>query len=113
MAKVLTNTASEVLNAIKNSSTVYYKEHVPYCQPNARSILHVGNIIMDDPLLLNEAVPTLANRIGLVLANKKIINNPWGRFKKGTMDYGSTIEDIFVNIASGASFDPVKANMHS
>lgn len=109
MAKVLTNTASEVLNAIKNSSTVYYKEHVPYCQPNAQSIMQVGNIIMDDPLLLNEAVPTLVNRIGLVLVNKKIINNPWGRFKKGTLDYGSTIEDIFVNIASGASFDPVKA----
>lgn len=109
MAKVLTNTASEVLNAIKNSSTVYYKEHVPYCQPNAQSIMQVGNIIMDDPLLLNEAVPTLVNRIGLVLVNKKLINNPWGRFKKGTMDYGSTIEDIFVNIASGASFDPAKA----
>ena len=109
MGKVLTNTASEVLNAIKNSSTVYYKEHVPYCQPNAQSIRQVGSVIMDDPLLLNEAIPTLVNRIGLVLVNKKIINNPWGRFKKGTMDFGSTIEDIFVNIASGASFDPEKA----
>ena len=109
MAKVLTNTASEVLNAIKNSATVYYKEHVPYCQPNAQSIRQVGAVIMDDPLLLNEAIPTLVNRIGLVLVNKKLINNPWGRFKKGTLEFGATIENVFVNIASGESFDPAKA----
>ena len=33
-------------------------------------------------------------------------DNPWSMFKKGTLEFGETIEEIFVNIAKPFQFDP-------
>ena len=102
----LTNSSVDVLNAIRNSASVMYKNHVPIATPDADSIREIGAVIMDYPQLQNEFLSALVNRIGRVLLTSKVYDNPWSMFKKGLLEFGETIEEIFVNIAKPFQFDP-------
>ena len=95
----LTNSSVDVLNAIRNSASVNYRDYVPVATPDAESIREIGTIIMDYPTLQNEFLNALINRIGKVMLTSKMYQNPWEMFKKGLLEYGETIEEIFVNIA--------------
>ena len=103
--KVFTNTSANVLNAIRNSATTNYKDYVPYAQPNANSIKSIGTIIMDNPQIQNEFVQALINRIGMVLIQNKVLENSWSIFKKGIMEYGEIVEQVFVDIAKPFTYD--------
>ena len=96
----LTNSSVDVINAIRNSASIDFKNKVPLATANADSIREIGTIIMDYPALQNEFLSALINRIGRVILTSKMYKNPWQMFKKGVLDYGETIEEIFVNIAS-------------
>ena len=102
----LTNSSVDILNVIRNNATVNYKNYVPVATPDAESIREIGTIIMDSPQLQNEFLSALVNRIGRVLVTSKMYDNPWSMFKKGTLEFGETIEEIFVNIAKPFQFDP-------
>ena len=102
----LTNSSVDVLNAIRNSATINYKNYVPVATADADSIREIGAIIMDNPQLQNEFLNALVNRIGRVLITSKMYDNPWAMFKKGLLEFGETIEEIFVNIAKPYQFDP-------
>lgn len=102
----LTNSSVDVLNAIRNNATINYKNYVPVATDDADSIREIGAIIMDNPQLQNEFLNALVNRIGRVLITSKMYDNPWAMFKKGLLEFGETIEEIFVNIAKPYQFDP-------
>lgn len=102
----LTNSSVDVLNAIRNSATINYQNYVPKATADADSIREIGAIIMDNPQLQNEFLSALVNRIGRVLITSKMYDNPWAMFKKGMLEFGETIEEIFVNIAKPYQFDP-------
>lgn len=102
----LTNSSVNVLNVIRNNATQNYKDYVPVATPDAESIREIGSIIMDYPALQNEFLSALVNRIGRVLVTSKMFDNPWAVFKKGMLEFGETIEEIFVNIAKPYQFDP-------
>lgn len=104
--KVLTNTSVDVLNAIRNSATTSYRDYVPIATPDAESIKEIGNIIMDYPALQNEFLNVLINRIGKVIITSKMFANPWAAFKQGILNYGETIEEIYVNLIKSFQFDP-------
>lgn len=102
----LTNSSVDILNVIRNNATINYKNYVPFATADAESIREIGAIIMDSPQLQNEFLSALVNRIGRVLVTSKMYDNPWSMFKKGTLEFGETIEEIFVNIAKPFQFDP-------
>ena len=102
----LTNSSVDVLNAIRNSASNNYQNYVPIATPNADVIRSIGNIIMDYPALQNEFLHALINRIGLVLINSKMYSNPWNMFKRGLLEYGETVEEVFVDIVNPAPFNP-------
>lgn len=104
--KVLTATSPQVLNVIRNQATQNYKDYVPVATPDAESIKQIGAIIMDYPALRNEFLSALVNRIAKVIVTSKLYKNPWAMFKKGVIELGETVEDIFVNIAKPFEFDP-------
>lgn len=106
---VVTNASVDVLNAIRNSSSTEYRDYVPIATENADDIRAIGNIIMDNPQLRNEFLNNLVNRIGKVLINSKFYTNPWEMFKKGYLDYGETIEEIFVELSKPFTYDPERA----
>lgn len=105
----LTRSSVDILNAIRNNSTAYYRDYVPVASNTADSLREIGNVIMNYPALQNEFLSALVNRIGRVLITSKMYKNPWAVFKKGEMLYGETIEEIFVNIAKPFEFDPAVA----
>lgn len=70
---------------------------------NAREI---GAALQQFEWAKNAFLGALVNRIGLVLISSKLFENPWAFFKKGKLEYGETVEEIFVNICRVQDFDP-------
>lgn len=106
---VLNASSVDILNAIRNSATPNYKNTIPEAKNTAESVREIGKIIMQYPVLQNEFLNSLVNRIGLVLLTSKMYDNPWKAFKRGTLEFGETIEEIFVNIAKPFEYDPAVA----
>lgn len=69
----------------------------------------IGQMIVEYKPTRNAFVDTLINRIAMVIVTSKTWDNPWSVFKRGTMDLGETIEEVFVNIARPFQFNPDKA----
>lgn len=105
----LTANSVEILNTIRNSATPYYKQMIPQAKASTGSIRQIGNIMMNYEPLQNEFLSALYNRIGRVIITSKMYYNPWSPFKKGLMELGETVEEIFVNIAKAHTFNPEKA----
>lgn len=108
-AKVnLTKDVVKILNGIRNQASANYKDYVPAIE-DATGIKEIGAIIMKNQALQNEFINALVNRIGLVVVTSKTYENPISMFKQGLLEYGETIEEVFVNISEGFDFDPVDA----
>ena len=105
----LSNNSVDVLNAIRNSASINYKDYVPIATADADSIREIGATIMDYPALQNEFLNALVNRIGRVILTSKSYQNPWAMFKKGFLEFGETIEEVFTNLAKPFQFDPAVA----
>ena len=105
----LSASSEQILNAIRNSASANYKNYVPVASTSQNNIKEIGLIIMNDPTLQNEFLRALVNRIGRVIVTSKLYSNPWAKFKRGIMEYGETIEEIFVNIAKPFEYDPAVA----
>lgn len=103
---VLTGTSADVLNAIRNSASTNYRNFVPYAANDAGSVKEVGGIIMQMPMLQNEFLENLVNLIGTQIVTSKLYDNPWRMFKKNAQGYGATEEEIFVDLAKAAGYDP-------
>lgn len=102
----LTNSSVDILNAIRNNASTNYQNYVPLATADADSIREIGAIIMDYPALQNEFLSALVNRIGRVIITSKMYENPWSMFKKGMLEFGETVEEIFVNLAKPFQYDP-------
>lgn len=105
----LNGSSVDILNAIRNSATANYRNYVPAANESLDSIREIGAVIMQFPALQNEFLTALVNRIGRVMITSKMFDNPWAPFKKGMLEFGETIEEIFVNIASPFNYDPATA----
>ena len=99
----------DILNAIRNSATANYRDYVPEANDSLDSIREIGAVIMQFPALQNEFLSSLVNRIGRVIITSKLYDNPWAVFKRGMLEFGETVEEIFVNIAKPFQYDPAVA----
>lgn len=89
-----------ILNYIKQNASTYYKNYVPTADASkADNIKQIGTIIMGDATLRNEFISCLVNRIGFVTLTNRVWENPWAVFNKGLVEYGTTVEEIFVDLA--------------
>lgn len=102
------NSTLDILNAIRNSASTNYRDYVPVAS-DSEAIKEIGAVIMNYPALQNEFLTALINRIGRVMITSKMYSNPWAVFKKGILEYGETIEEIFVNLAKPYEYDPAVA----
>lgn len=103
--KTLTKNSVDILNAIRNGASTNYRDYVPQAENSLASIKEIGGIIMQFPALQNEFLSALINRIGRVMITSKMYSNPWTVFKQGVLEFGETIEEIFVNIAKPFEYD--------
>lgn len=107
--KQLTASSVDILNAIRNSATTNYRDYVPAATTDADSVKEIGTVIMDYPSLQNEFLSALINRIGRVLITSKMYTNPLSMFKKGYLDFGESIEEVFVNIAKPYTYSAAQS----
>lgn len=108
----LTNSSVDVLNVIRANASQNYRDYVPVATADAHAIREIGAIIMDYPALQNEFVSALINRIAKVVITSKTYDNPWSHFKKGVLEFGETIEEIFVELAKPHQYDSEYAATH-
>ena len=98
----------DILNVIRQNASLAYQSSVPAVQ-TANDIPVVGEVIYGTPAFANEFINALVNRIALVRVNSATFNNPYASVKKGLLEFGETVEEIFVNIAKVRDFSAEKA----
>lgn len=97
----------DILNVIRQNASYDYQQNVP-AVTKASDIPKVGEIIYGTPAFANQFLNALVNRIALVRANSATFNNPYSALKKGFLEFGETVEEIFVNIAKVVDYSAEK-----
>lgn len=97
----------DILNVIRQNASYEYQQNVPEVTKSS-DIPRVGEVIYGTPAFANQFINALVNRIAIVRMQSATFNNPYGVLKKGYIEFGETVEDIFVSIAKGVDFDPEK-----
>lgn len=113
MAKRIANTqlngrTIDILNVIRTNASYEYQQSIPLIN-DAQGIPRVGEALYGNPTLANEFINALVNRIALVMVNSAVFYNPYSILKKGFIEYGSTIEEIFTKIIRVQEFSAEKA----
>lgn len=98
----------DILNVIRQNASYDYQQNVPEVA-NVNDIPRVGEIIYGTPAFANQFINALVNRIAIVRVQSATFNNPYSILKKGYIEYGETVEDIFVSIAKAVDFNVEKA----
>ena len=107
--QTLKGSSVDILNAIRNNASANYRDYVPLADDSLDSVRAIGSILMEYPALQNEFLNALVNRIGRVIVTSKMFSNPWNIFKKGMLEFGETIEEVFVELAKPFEYDPAVA----
>ncbi len=105
--------AIEILNTIRDNASQAYQDRVPEATRN--NLEEVGEAITDlnNAVVYNEFVDTLANMIYAPMLIKKSWNNPLGKFKKGKKTFGDTVEEVYNNFIKAQTFDQTGAGLLS
>lgn len=105
--KTMNASAMDILNVIRANASSTYQERIP--EATQDNIREIGNAMLTYESTQNEFLNALVNRIARVIITSKSYQNPLRMFKKGVLEFGETIEEIFVNIARAHQFDPAVA----
>lgn len=104
----LNGSTLDILNVIRANASLEYQNEVPVVK-RSEDIPEVGEVIYGTPAFANQFIGALVNRIAAVKMQSAIFNNPYVSLKKGYIEYGETIEEIFVKIARVFEYDAEKA----
>lgn len=98
----------DILNVIRQNANAEYQSAVPEIT-SEHDIPRVGEVIYGNPSLSNYFINALVNRIALVKVKSANFNNMYKELKKGYLEFGETVEEVFVNIAKAREFSVEKA----
>ena len=103
--------AIEVLNTIRDNASQAYQDRVP--EATRSNIEEVGEAITDlnNAVVYNEFISTLANMIFAPMLIKKSWENPLGKFKKGKKTFGDTVEEVYNNFIKAQTYDQTGAGL--
>lgn len=98
----------DILNTIRANASAEYQGSVPVVN-KATDIPKVGEVLYGYPALANQFLSALVNRIALVRVKSAVFNNAYSQLKKGYLEFGETVEEVFVNICKAREFSAEKA----
>ena len=104
----LNATTVDILNTIRANAPYEYQSMVPEIS-DVKDIPKVGEVIYGYPNLANYFLTSLMNRIALVRVKSAVFNNAYAELKKGYLEFGETVEEVFVAIAKAREFSAEKA----
>ena len=98
----------DIINTIRANASAEYQQYVPEIK-KATEIPKVGEIIFGYPALANQFISSLMNRIAAVVVKSATFNNMYADLKKGYLEFGETVEEVFVELAKAREFSAEKA----
>ena len=98
----------DILNTIRQNASMEYQSLVPEVT-KASDIPKVGEVLYGYPALANQFLSTLVNRIASVRVKSATFNDNYVELKKGYLEFGETVEEVFVSIAKAREFSAEKA----
>lgn len=93
-------TNAEIINLALGNT---YKSRIPTA--TQENLSEVANAILAYEPAKNEFLTNLFNKIGLTLISKIDFNNPFARYRGARIEYGDTVEDIYVDLQVGYEYD--------
>lgn len=94
---------SVLLDSIYATASSAYQDTVPLT--TAVGIKDVGEAVLNAPSAIrNEFMSNLYNKIGLTLIDYPVVDNHLAFLRKGVLEYGQTIEDIYVGLANSVPY---------
>lgn len=97
----------DILNTIRANASAEYQNQVPEVT-DAKMIPKVGEVICGTPAFANHFLGALVNRIALVRVKSATFNNAYAMLKKGYLEFGETVEEVFVAMAKAKEFSAEK-----
>lgn len=98
----------DIINTIRQNATAEYQSLVPEIE-STKDIPKVGEVLYGYPALANQFITSLVNRIASVRVKSATFNNAYAELKKGYLEFGETVEEVFVNITKAREFNVEKA----
>ena len=98
----------DIINTIRANASYEYQSLVPQIT-SEHDIPAVGEVLYGYPALANQFINALINRIALIKIKSATFNNAYANLKKGYLEFGETVEEVFVNIAKAREFSAEKA----
>lgn len=98
----------DIINTIRANASLEYQNNVPVITSET-DIPKVGEILYGYPALANQFINSLVNRIAMVKVKSATFNNAYAELKKGYLEFGETVEEVFVNITKAREFSVEKA----
>lgn len=93
-------TNEQIIDAVKEGMTGTEKTLLA----DAKTGIDVLNVSQTYPNVLNSFINTLTNKVTKSLIYSKIFTNPLKELKKGALEYGDSIEELFVQMAMAKNF---------
>lgn len=105
---ILNASTVDILNVIRQNAPYEYQSLVP-AVTQATDIPKVGEVLFGHPAMANIFLNALIGRIALVRVKSATFNNAYAELKKGYLEFGETVEEVFVQIAKAREFSAEKA----
>ena len=106
--KGLKSSGVQLLNAVRTSiianNGLEYANRIPVA--TQENLKDMGKAILDYQPAKNAFLDNLINRIGLVVIRNRLYKNKLAIFKKGFLELGDSIEELYVDIARAVHYTP-------
>lgn len=105
MAEKLDMTNINMLNAVRQTMSVDYRDRVPVATRN--NIADIAKTLTDpyNPMARNELVPALVNLIASQSISTEAFRNPLRVLNSNAMPFGNGEQEVYVNFAQGYAHD--------
>lgn len=93
---------TEILDQIRETGSAEYKANVPEAIGNGENVLAV---LDQYPTNRNEFLKALTDKVIMSLFYSKVFSNPLAMLHRGKLEFGASIEQIFVEMAEKVDFE--------
>lgn len=101
----MAKTNQEVLNQIRDNASAEYQARVAEVQSDDVVGRSVYSALNDYPTAKNEFISTLTNKVIKSVFYSKVFNNPLKMLHRGKLEYGYSIEQLFVEMLGKKGFN--------
>lgn len=103
------STNAQLLNALRSGLSPDYQSRIP--NVTKANIQKSIETLMEVPVLRNEFIDAMINKIGLTIFKSKIWRSPLQGFKIDPLTWGAVIEEVQVGLLEAKVYDPDREYM--